>query len=322
MLLLAGEGGFRLGARIDSSVEETTKSQITSLQGAILALFGLLLAFTFSMAVSRYDLRKQLVVEESTSIGTTYLRAQLLPEPYRTEISKLLRHYVDIRLEFFAVGANPERVAQVSDETEKIQDKLWFQAVAAGTIDPHAETTALFLQSLNETIDLPTKRLAALQNRIPEVVIFLLFFGGMLAVGVVGYGHGLGARRNIFLMITFSVLIALVVLVIIDLDRPRRGLITVSQQSMHDLRESLDRSKPWDEQGFRNPYGGSWQYTGTRKASSPIEQESPGLDNVRQSIIAAQGETRPFRSTIRAQGNSSVLLPCAASTAFCRIAPV
>jgi len=125
ILLLVGEVGFRLGKRMEPGVEESTKSQITSIQGAMLALFGLLLAFTFAMAVSRYDLRKQLVVEESTSIGTTHLRAQLLPEPYRTEISRLLRHYVDVRLEFFAVGADPERVAQVSDETERIQDQLW-----------------------------------------------------------------------------------------------------------------------------------------------------------------------------------------------------
>lgn len=103
--------------------------------------------------------------------------------------------------------------------------------------DPQAETASLFLGSLNETIDLPTKRLAALQNRIPEVVIFLLFFGGTLAVGVVGYGYGLGARRNIFLMIAFSVLIALVVLVIIDLERPRRGLVTVSQEYARSVGE-------------------------------------------------------------------------------------
>jgi hypothetical protein len=286
ILLLAGEGGFRLGRRIASRVEETTKSQITSLQGALLALFGLLLAFTFSMAVSRYDLRKQLVVEESTSIGTTYLRAQLLPEPYSTDISKLLRDYVDIRLEFFAVGADPERVAQVSAETEKVQDEIWYQAIAAAAVNPQAETVGWFLQSLNETIDIPTKRLAALQNRIPETVILLLFFGGILAVGAVGYGYGLGGHRNTFLMSAFSVLIVLVVLVIIDLDRPRRGLITVSQQSMLDLRESLGRPRPWDEQDSWNPDGGSWLHTGPRVALLPIEQGPLGLDVVRQPISA------------------------------------
>ncbi len=320
MLLLAGEGGFRLGNRVRSRVPETTKSQITNLQGAILALFGLLLAFTFSMAVSRYDLRKQLVVEESTSIGTTYLRAQLLPEPYSTEISRLLRDYVDMRLQFFAVGADLERVAQVSAETERIQDEIWSQAIVAAAIDPQAETTGWFLQSLNETIDLPTKRLAALQNRIPEVVILLLFFGGILAVGAVGYGYGLGAHRNIFLMSVFSVLIVLVVVVIIDLDRPRRGLITVSQQSMLELRESLDRSRPWDEQGSLDPDGGSWLHSGAREASSPMEPESPGPDDVRRSIIATPGETTPFRSQICAKGKSSVLLPYAAGTGSCSLA--
>lgn len=293
MLLLAAEGGFRLGKRIALRVGETTKSQITSVQGAVLALFGLLLAFTFSMAVSRYDLRRQLVVEESNSIRTTYLRAQLLPQPYSAEISRLLRHYVDIRLEFFAVGADPERVAQVEDETERIQDELWSQAIAAATLDPGAETTGWFLQSLNETIDLPTKRLAALQNRIPEVVIWLLLFGGMLAVGAVGYGYGLGAHRNLFLMGIFSVLIVLVVLVIIDLDRPRRGLITVSQESMLELRESLDRSRPWDADGE------SRLHNGAREASPGTRQGSPGLDNARPSIIPCDARAdRAFRSRL------------------------
>ena len=199
-------------------------------------------------------------------------------------------------------------------------DGLWAQAAAAGTIDPRAVTTGLFLQSLNETIDLPTKRLAALQNRIPEVVIFLLFFGGILAVGVVGYGYGLGARRNTVLMTAFCVLIALVVLVIIDLDRPRRGLITISQQSMQDLRESLDRSKPWNAQGFWDPYGGSWLYTGSREARSPIEQGSSGLDDGRLSIITAPGETRPFRCTMRAQVTrlcSYLVLPLKGAAGTC-----
>lgn len=258
VLLLAGEGGYLLGRRVQGKLDDTTKSAISSVQGAMLALFGLLLAFTFSMAVSRYDLRKQLVVEESTSIGTTYLRAQTLPQPYRAEVSRLLRDYVGVRLEFFAVGADAEQVARTSAETERIQDELWLQAIAAGDADPHAITTGLFMQSLNETIDIPTKRLAALQNRIPEVVILLLFFGGILAVGIVGYGYGLGLRRNLFLMAAFSVLIAAVVLVIIDLDRPRRGLITVSQQSMLDLQESLNREKPWDEQGLWDPAGPTW----------------------------------------------------------------
>jgi hypothetical protein len=267
LLLLASEGGFWLGRRIQSSVEETTKSQITNIQGAMLALFGLLLAFTFSMAISRYDLRKRLVVEESTWIGTTYLRAQLLPEPYRADISRLLRHYVDVRLEFFAVGADPERVAQATDETERIHGDLWSEAIAVGNMDPRAITSGLFLESLNETIDLPTKRLAALANRIPEVVMFLLFVGAILVVGIVGYGFGLGARRNIFLMVTFSVLITLVVLVIVDLDRPRRGLIAVSQQSMLDLQDTLNEFSFGDEQGSWNSDGALRLCTGTREIS-------------------------------------------------------
>ena len=319
LMLVANEAGFRLGCRIRPGIEETARAQSTNIQGAVLALLGLLLAFTFSMAVTRYDLRRQLVVEESTAIGTTYLRAQLLPEPYRTEISRLLRDYVNIRLEFFGAGADQLRVKQVSNETDLIQDELWMQAIAVGTVDPHAITTGLFLTSLNETIDIPARRLAALHNRIPEVVILLLLLGGILAVGVVGYGYGLGAGRNIFLIAAFSVLITLVVLVIIDLDRPRRGLITISQQSMLDLRESMDRTRPWEEQGLLNPDGASWLCTDARETPSLLEAKYPRLGRGWQSIVAMPAKTRPFWSTMCVQGTSSVLLQSSSGIGLCRI---
>ena len=239
LLLLIAEGGFRLGHRLRPRVTEAVKSQISSIQAAILALFGLLLAFTMSMAVSRYDARKQLVVEEANAIGTTYLRAQLLPQPHRAEISRLLRDYVDVRLQFFDAGADQERIQQVNDATGRFHRQLWAGATALGELDPRAVTTGLFIQSLNEVIDLPTKRLAALENRVPEVVMLLLFAGAICSLGLIGCSHGLEDQRNLVMSVLFALLISLVILVIIDLDRPRRGLIQVSQQSMSDLQKSL-----------------------------------------------------------------------------------
>jgi hypothetical protein len=123
--------------------------------------------------------------------------------------------------------------------TTRLQAQLWSAAAALGEKEPRAVTIGLFLQSLNEVIDLHSKRLHALENHVPEIILFLLYFVAMVATGLIGYGCGLGGVRNFFVTVVSSILIAVVILVIIDLDRPRRGLIQVSQQRMLELRDSL-----------------------------------------------------------------------------------
>lgn len=117
--------------------------------------------------------------------------------------------------------------------------QLWSLAAALGEKNPLAITIGLFLQSLNETIDLHAKRMTALENHVPEIILILLYFVAIMVTGVIGYGCGLGGYRNFFVTAMASILIASVILVIIDLDRPRRGLIRVSQTRMVELRDSL-----------------------------------------------------------------------------------
>ena len=242
--LLATEAGFQLGSRARSSVNEHARSQITMIQGAVLGLLALLLGFTFAMAMSRFDTRKQLVLDESNAIGTTFLRARLLPEPHRTEVSNQLRRYVDVRLEFYEAGVDQKKLRVANDKTEQLHNQLWLHAAALGEKDPRAITTGLFLQSLNEVIDLHAKRVTAMENHVPESILILLYFVAIMSTGLMGYGCGLGGFRNLFTTITASILIASVIFLIVDLDRPRRGLIKVSQQSMVNLRDSLGRTTP------------------------------------------------------------------------------
>ncbi len=237
--LLTTEAGFLLGRRGQSTTDDHSRSQIYTIQGAVLGLLALLLGFTFAMAMSRYDTRKQMVLDESNAIGTTFLRAQLLPEPTRQEVSNLLRRYVEARLEFYAAGDDRKKLRGVRDKTERLHNQLWAYGAAMGEKDPRAVTTGLFLQSLNETIDLHAKRLTAMENHVPEITLVLLYFVALMATGLIGYGCGLSGVRNFFVTIISSILIAAVILVIIDLDRPSRGLIRVSQQRMIDLRDSL-----------------------------------------------------------------------------------
>jgi flagellar basal body-associated protein FliL len=237
--LLATEAGFLLGRRSQSTTDEHSRSQIYTIQGAVLGLLALLLGFTFAMAMSRYDTRKQLVLEESNAIGTTFLRAQLLPESPRKEVSNLLRRYVEVRLDFYHAGNNQKLLREVRDKTERLQNQLWAYGAAVGAKDPRAVTTGLFLQSLNETIDLNATRITAMENHVPEITLVLLYFVAVMATGLIGYGCGLSGIRNFFVTIISSVLIGAVIMVIIDLDRPRHGLIRISQQRMIDLRDNL-----------------------------------------------------------------------------------
>jgi hypothetical protein len=244
LLFLATETGFKLGRRARSGIDEHTRSEITMIQAAVLGLLALLLGFTFSMSASRFDTRKQLILEESNAIGTTFLRARLLPEPRRTEVSNVLRRYVDVRIEFYMSGTDRIKLRQATDQTEQLHNELWSRAVAVAEKDPRAVTTGLFLQSLNEMIDLHAKRMAALDNHVPETIFMLLYVVSVLSMGLVGYGCGLGTRRNLLATMTAAFLVASVILLLVDLDRPRRGLIKTGHKSMVNLRDSLKKTSP------------------------------------------------------------------------------
>jgi hypothetical protein len=244
LLLLATEVGFRVGFRTRRGVDESARSQVGTIAGAIIGLLALLLGFTFAMALSRFDLRKRLVLEESNAIGTTYLRSRLLPEPMKTEVRGLLRSYVETRLDFYRAGQDEEQLRKALERTGELQEKLWAQAVAAVEKDDSETTTGYFLTSLNEVIDLHSARLAATENHVPEIVLLLLFTLAAVATATVAYGCGLGGHRHLFATTMVPILIVLVVTVIIDLDRPRRGFIRVSQESMTRLRDDLNRSAP------------------------------------------------------------------------------
>ncbi|MEO6745810.1 MAG: hypothetical protein ABIN08_15125 [Caldimonas sp.] len=195
---------------------------------------------TFGYAAKRFDLRRQLLLDEANAIGTTYLRAGMLPER-REEIRKLLRDYVDTRLD--AVKSN--KIGEGIRRSEQLQDQLWAQAVAIGEHNPTSIVVGLFVTSLNEVIDLHAKRVTAgVRNRIPGAIWLALLAVAVLALAAVGYHAGLaGTNRSlaqVAVALTFSVVIGLIA----DLDRPREGTLTVSQKALVDLRQSMQGSRP------------------------------------------------------------------------------
>jgi len=244
MMLCAAEVGVRFGRRGRKTSDDPTRSQYTAIEGAALAVVGLLLAFTFSMSASRFENRKQIVVNEANALGTAWLRAQLLPESEGQEVRSLLRSYVDAWLELHEGGPDVTRHAAASKELDRLQDQLWSRASAAARRDPNSVTMSLLLQSLNEVFDRQSELMAAVANRVPGVVLLLLTVTAAVSLGMVGYCSGLAGRRNFVATFTLGLLIAGTILVILDFDRPRRGLIQLSPRSMIVLRESMDRPAP------------------------------------------------------------------------------
>lgn len=233
------EASFRLGRRSRAPRDEDGKTHVGALQAAALVLLALLLGFTFSMAVSRFDSRKELLLDEANAIGTTVLRARFLPEPQRHEAAALLKAYVSARIDLYDAGVDRTRLEAAIDAASRLEDRLWQLAVASAAADARSVPTGLFIQALNDLIDDNEKRRVALDNHVPEAVIFLLFFVSAVALGFVAYGCGLTGRRRFMMNLIFALLIAMVITIILDFDRPRRGLVQVSQDSLVRLKDSL-----------------------------------------------------------------------------------
>jgi hypothetical protein len=239
LFLIATEIGFRQGRAIAPGLADQSRSQLSTLQTAMVGLMALLLAFSFAMAESRFEARQRLVVDEANAIRTAYLRSQMLPEPYQSEVIKLFRAYVDARLAYFQAGVDPSTLQEAVNTTESVEQKLWSQTVAAAGKDPRSIPIGLFIGALNNVIGLHAERDAARRNHVPEIVLYLLFLVAVVSTGLVGFGCGVGNRRHLPITVSVASLIALVILVIMDLDRPRRGFIEVNQESMINLRNSL-----------------------------------------------------------------------------------
>jgi len=213
------------------------KEPIGSVVGATLGLLAFILAFTFGMTASRYDARKELLLEEVNAIGTTYLRAGLLSEPYRSEARDLLREYVDLRV---GLVTQPDTLAHVIARSEQIQSQLWSEVeqMTAGT--PPSVLQVLFIQSLNETIDLQTKRVTvALQYRVPATIWLGLYLVALFAMTAVGYQFAQSGHRQLLAGLILALSFSSVLTLIADLDRAAEGTVRLNQQPLYHLQKQL-----------------------------------------------------------------------------------
>jgi hypothetical protein len=233
--LFAVEAGRRIGRWWRQHAKDRTEAPAPPIVAATLGLLAFLLAFTFGMASSRFEERKQAVLAEANAIQTAYLRATMLPEPMATESRKLLSEYTETRL----AGARPDQFQQAVAKSEALHKQLWLQTVAAGQKEKSPMISS-FLQSLNDLMSIHQKRvMAAVHNRVPVSIWIGLYLLLVIAMAVMGYYEGTsGIIRSLAvfgMVIAFSSVFAL----ISDLDRPTEGLLQVNQQSMLDVQRSM-----------------------------------------------------------------------------------
>lgn len=240
---LAFEFGFQAGSFARSREKTSLKAPVGTMLGVVLSLSAFFLAFTFGVAADRFNDRRVLVIEEANSIGTTFLRSSFLPEPNRREVQDLLREYVRIRLKL-AQDIDREHdyrlVTAAAAEAEQIQDRLWAQATAIGKDNLDSDVIALFIESLNETIDLQSERIAAGRSgRLAKLVWIALYALISLSMFGLGYQFGFGGKRDWLITSATVLSLAIVIMLIADLDRPLDGFLQSSKQPVIDLANKL-----------------------------------------------------------------------------------
>lgn len=235
MALIGHQYGRRQLARRGDSAATGTGI----VEGALFALLGLLIAFTFATSYSQYNLRRSLAVQEANAIGTAYLRLDVLPEAAREPLREKFRNYVETRLEFWNQLGNKPALRQTLGKADQQQREIWSLAISSTENDP--SNRRLVLPALNQMIDITTTRFDASQRHPPLIVFAMLFILALLCAWLIGYASADAERLNWIHVIGYATMVTLTIYVIIDLDYPRYGLIRLdfAQEPLEEVSRSI-----------------------------------------------------------------------------------
>lgn len=242
-MLLCAEIGRRIGVARLRDTREGLAAGAGAVEGAVFALLGLLIAFTFSGAASRFEDRRHLITAEANAIGTAYLRIDLLPADAQAEMKDLFRRYAEVRATVYRNSEDETATSARLGECTALQGKIWNRASAASQRQGvPSQVSMLLLPALNEMIDITTTREMATRNHPPTIVFFLLSGLSLVGALLVGYGTSPNKERTWFHTIVLAGMLAVTVYVIADLEFPRLGLIRVddADQVLIDLRKSMN----------------------------------------------------------------------------------
>ncbi|MFZ4509100.1 MAG: DUF4239 domain-containing protein [Fimbriimonas sp.] len=222
-MLLASHLGRRVGARKGQSDKDG--SQI--LEGAILNLLGLLLAFTFSGAVGRMDHRRDLILSEANAIGTAYLRIDTLPKEDQPALRMTFRKYADARLAYYHSLNDIAALAAIGQETNILESQIWKSAVSSSQKSPSPATMSTLLPAINDMFDIATTRIVARQMHPPMVIYLLLAGIAVVSAFIAGLGFGPVPKSPMAWTIGYALLMSAIFFVILDIEHPRSGFFRV-----------------------------------------------------------------------------------------------
>jgi hypothetical protein len=226
-MLVCLELGRWIGVRRKRAEGELDEPSAGTVDAAIFALFGLLIAFTFSSAAGRFDQRRVQIVTETNAIGTAYLRIDLLPVEAQAPLRELFRDYLESRLATFQKLPDVEAARIEYGRSLLLQGDIWSTAIAAARSTGNPAVLSLVASSLNEMFDITTARLAATRMHVPQVILALLYGLALAVALVVGYEASASSRRNWFRTLLFPLVIAGSIYIILDLEHPRLGVVRI-----------------------------------------------------------------------------------------------
>jgi hypothetical protein len=240
-MLLLLEIGRRVAIRERAKNSEKEPVGIASIEGAVFALFGLLLAFTFSGSLERFNKHRELIAEETNAVGTAYLRLDLLPKSTQPILRELFGKYLDARLDVYRKLPDIKAAKVALTTSTHLQNEIWTQSVNASRLaDSHPDAGKLLLPALNVMIDVTTTREMAANLHPPAVIFILLFTLGLVCSLLAGYGMATGPRSWLHIL-GFTAITVVTVVVILDIEYPRKGLFRADayDQVLIDLRENM-----------------------------------------------------------------------------------
>ncbi len=239
--LVAFEVAYRSGRHWHADTHDAGREVYVALKVALLGLLALLLAFAFGMAADRYSERQRLVTEEANILHRLFLCGSLLPPPARAQFQKSFGQFVDARLAFFDAGPNLVAVQKAIDRTERLHGELWSLVSDEAQRDPPIRNLDCMVGALNDEWSVHRRRVHAFEDRVPDGVVLLLFGGTILAMATVGFAGGIANHRMMVGKWLLVILIGGTIFVVLDLDRPRRGIFRISQEPIVHLKELLNR---------------------------------------------------------------------------------
>ncbi len=242
LVILVGELGFRVAKRRDGQFIDETSLGI--IQAAAFTLVALLLGFSFSLALSRYDSRRAQTVSEANAIGTLLLRVQLLDPADRPVMQRYIASYATARLQFARAGIDRNAQIPQQKKSDALQRQMWALAMSAAARDRRSTLTPLFVQSLNDTIDMSGEQAAALNAHIPDLVLYILIIVILIAAGLLGFSLGKSGKKTYIPVSMLGIILALVVATILDLDRPQRGFIRVDLTPLQQVQSAAAAQVP------------------------------------------------------------------------------